>query len=58
MALPGTSMFATGDVRGNENLELTALQTLFMRNHNRIARPGVVEQRGQASADREEASGA
>jgi hypothetical protein len=25
-------------VRGNENLELTALQTLFVRNHNRLAR--------------------
>jgi hypothetical protein len=30
-------LFAAGDVRANENLELTAMQTLFMRNHNRIA---------------------
>jgi hypothetical protein len=35
--VPSTSLYATGDVRGNETLELTALQTLFMRNHNRIA---------------------
>jgi hypothetical protein len=35
--LPSTSLFATGDTRGNENVELTVLQTLYMRNHNRIA---------------------
>jgi hypothetical protein len=34
---PTSQLFATGDVRGNENLELTALQTLFVRNHNKIA---------------------
>ncbi|OWK47191.1 peroxidase family protein [Fimbriiglobus ruber] len=32
-----SALFATGDIRGNENLELTALQTLFVRNHNRLA---------------------
>ena len=32
-----SSLFATGDVRGNENLELTALETLFVRNHNMLA---------------------
>ncbi len=36
-ALPSNELFVTGDIRGNENVELTALQTLFVRNHNRIA---------------------
>jgi hypothetical protein len=30
-------LFAAGDVRANENIELTAMQTLFVRNHNRLA---------------------
>jgi hypothetical protein len=35
--VPSTSLFAAGDVRANENIELTAIQTLFLRNHNNIA---------------------
>ena len=36
-SLPESSMFVTGDSRGNETIELTALQTLFLDNHNRLA---------------------
>jgi hypothetical protein len=34
---PESQMFVTGDTRGNENVELTVLQTLFLDNHNRLA---------------------
>jgi peroxidase len=37
MQVPQSSLFAAGDVRANENIELTAIQTLFVRNHNRLA---------------------
>jgi peroxidase len=35
--LAESQMFAAGDSRANENLELTALQILFLDNHNKIA---------------------
>jgi peroxidase len=35
--LPTASLFVAGDVRVNENGELTSLHTLFMREHNRLA---------------------
>ena len=34
---PQTDIYATGDSRGNENVELTVLQALFLDNHNLIA---------------------
>jgi hypothetical protein len=37
MQVVTSQLFAAGDVRANENIELTAVQTLFVRNHNRLA---------------------
>jgi hypothetical protein len=35
--VPNDQLFAAGDVRANENVELLSLQTIFVREHNRIA---------------------
>jgi hypothetical protein len=35
--VPDDQLFMAGDVRINENIELTAVQTLFVREHNRLA---------------------
>ena len=34
---PDSQLFLAGDIRANENIELMAIQTLFMREHNQIA---------------------
>jgi hypothetical protein len=47
--VPDSQLFAAGDVRANENIELTAMQTLFVREHNRIA--GLLAQQNPTWSD-------
>jgi hypothetical protein len=35
--VPDDQLFMAGDVRANENIELTSVHTLFLREHNRLA---------------------
>lgn len=35
--VPDSQLFLAGDIRANENPELIAMQTLFVREHNRLA---------------------
>jgi hypothetical protein len=41
---PASQLFLAGDIRANENLALTSLQTMFMREHNRLVDKIAVQQ--------------
>jgi len=43
---PANQLFLAGDSRANENLLLTSLQTIFMREHNRLVDKIAVQQPG------------
>jgi hypothetical protein len=47
--VPDNQLFLAGDVRANENIELTAVHTLFLREHNRIA--GIIAQNNPTFTD-------
>jgi hypothetical protein len=49
--LPATQLFAAGDIRANENPLLTSLQTVFMREHNRLV--DLIAAQQPASTDEE-----
>lgn len=35
--VPNSQLYLAGDIRANENIELISMQTLFVREHNRLA---------------------
>ncbi|HKB03908.1 MAG TPA: peroxidase family protein [Gemmataceae bacterium] len=49
--LPGDQLFLAGDFRANEQLNLTAVHTLFVREHNRLA--GLIAQQNPGMSDEE-----
>lgn len=43
--VPDDELFVAGDVRANENIELTSMHALFIREHNRLAEQIAAENR-------------